>query len=74
MGAIEPANHALLTMAALGAKAVTSCARCVILERLGPDDLAEFRAVLVDANKAGQSTIELIDLHLARELAQSRED
>ncbi len=70
----NPANHALLTLTAVGVKMVAQSAPCVILDLLTPDELSEFRAELIDAEGSIQLTREIIDLHLARELANRRKN
>lgn len=60
----HPANFALLTMAAIGAKQVTTCAPCVILAMVASDDLAEFRAAMVNARETAGKAITSIDNQL----------
>ena len=70
MSAGHPANHALLTLNAVGVKLVKNSAPCVIIALLSTEELTEFRADLAEAEAVIASTRKLIDMQLANELAR----
>ena len=70
----NPANHALLTLTAVGVKMVAQSAPCVILDLLTPDELSEFRAELIEAERVIWNTRKIIDLVVASELANLRKN
>jgi hypothetical protein len=61
-------------MAVIGAKALKSCAPCVIVGLLDTEEITELRAALDSARAAAGDTIEIIDLHLSNELANREAD
>lgn len=67
MAARNPANDALLTIALMGAKAVASCARCVILDQLTNDEVEEFRSELEAVEQSASAAREMINRHLEAE-------
>jgi len=74
MSAANPANHALLTIAAMGAKAVTECAPCIIFAHLSAEEIQEFRAALLAAEQSAFKVRGWLDDYLQAELSRSREN
>lgn len=69
MAALHPANHALLTMTAVGVKMISNCAPALIIDQLTPEELMEFRAELSEAEMIVEQVRKNVDASLRKELA-----